>query len=195
MSLASLVWISFARNWLRTAFVLAAVIAAFGLFGALETNRYQRELPPADADVVVVSPDGPGVLPVTYENDILALETVRSGTGLSGIGVENPESASQPLFIMGVKSANLADTLPGMHISRGLMARWVDTRNGAICDERTVRERGWRVNDPLSFALIGGMTTRRGTSQVDLVLVGTYSNGSMLSGLITHADYLTNLMP
>lgn len=141
MSLASLVWISFTRNWLRTCFVLLAVIAAFGLFGALETIRFQRDAPPADADVVIVSPDGPGALPLTYENDILALETVRAGTGLSGVGVQNPESASQPMFIAGVNSANLADTLPGMHISRELMAQWLDTRNGAICDARTVRER------------------------------------------------------
>jgi len=195
MSLASLVWISFTRNWLRTCFVLVAVIAAFGLFGALETIRYQRDVPPADADVVIVSPDGTGALPFTYESDILALESVRSGIGLIGLAVQNPESASQPMFIVGVKSANLADTLPGTHIRRELTARWLDVRNGAICDERTMRERGWRVNDHLSFALIAGMTTKSGTNQVELVLVGTYSNGSLLSGLVTHADYLANLMP
>jgi putative ABC transport system permease protein len=195
MSLASLVWISFTRNWLRTCFVVVAVIAAFGLFGALETIRFQRDAPPVDGDIVIVASDGMGALPVTYENDILALGTVQSAIGLSGIPVQNPESASQPTIITGVNGANLGATLPGMHISRELTARWLDQRSGAICDERTVRERGWRVNDHLSFALMAGQRTKSGTDQVELVLVGTYSNGSMLSGLVTHTDYLANLLP
>jgi putative ABC transport system permease protein len=57
------------------------------------------------------------------------------------------------------------------------------------------RERGWHVNDHLSFAMMGGVTTKKGTNQFELVLVGTYSNGSMISGLVTHADYVAELFP
>jgi hypothetical protein len=38
------------------------------------------------------------------------------------------------------------------------------------------------------------MRTKSGSDQVELVLVGTYRNGSFLSGLVTHTDYLVNLM-
>jgi len=194
MNLASLVWISFARNWPRTVFVLIAVIAAFGLFGALETIRYQRDAPPIDGDIVIVTGEGT-TLPRTYEAEILGLDTVRAATGLMGAPVENPQSASQPIIIGATNSAKLADTLPGMHISRELTERWLGARIGAICDERTAREHGWRVNDHLTFALMGGMRTQSGSNQVELVLVGTYSNGSLLSGLLTHSDYFLELFP
>lgn len=195
MSLASLVWISFARNWLRTSFVLIAVIAAFGLFGALETIRFQGDTPAADDDTIIVASDTVGGLPRTYENDILALDSVESAIALFAVPLQNPESASQPLILWAVNAARLGATLPGAHISPQLTERWAATRIGALCDERMAREHGWRVNEHLSFALMAGMMTKKGTSQVELVLVGTYSNGSLISGLVTHGDYLTELFP
>lgn len=195
MTLASLVWASFTRNWLRSSFVLVAVIAAFSLFGALETLRFQREAPPADGNIINVSSDGMGGLPITYENEILALEGVLSATAIQGLPLQNPESASQPMIVAGVNSATVAATLPGMYLTPELTARWRAIRNGAICDERTMRERGWRVTDHLSFALLAGMVTKKGTNQLEVVIVGTYRNGSLLSNLVTHADYLTELMP
>lgn len=63
MSLGRLILTAFSRNWLRSFFTFAAIVAAFCLFGALETIRYQREGPSSERAIVLVQPDGAAPLP------------------------------------------------------------------------------------------------------------------------------------
>jgi putative ABC transport system permease protein len=82
-----------------------------------------------------------------------------------------------------------------MRIPPAVAENWPKVRIGALCDERTAREQGWRVNDTLSLQLITGQTTRSGERHLQIILLGTYSTDSILSGLLVSTEYLTNAFP
>jgi hypothetical protein len=172
--------------------VLAAVLVAFTLFGSLETIRYERDAPPADDDVIVVQNAGMGALPDHYASRIAGLKDVQAVTGVLGTPVHSPARASQLMVVFGVNAGALA-TFPGLGLSPKLSAQWTQTRIGAICDERTVREMGWHVGQRISPRMMS--PGAGGNDQLEMVLLATYSSKTVLTGLITHYEYLRELMP
>lgn len=82
MSFGTLVFTAFTRNPLRFLFTFAAIVAAFCLFGVLETQRYERATPVQDEDLIVVQPDGSGGFPLSYEGTLLNMEGVSARPAL-----------------------------------------------------------------------------------------------------------------
>jgi putative ABC transport system permease protein len=195
VTVGTLLWCSLARNWPRTLFVLAAVLAAFTLFGTLETIRYERDTPPEDADVISVQSDSGTVgLPRVYESRIAGLKDVLAVTGLIGTPVQSPRKASESLPVFGMNAASVAKTFLGLGLTEETATKWRNTRNGAICDDRTAREMGWHVNDHLSPRLTLG-STASGSDHLDMILLATYPNKLPLGGLITSSEYLLTELP
>lgn len=195
MTFGRLILIALGRNWLRSLFTFAAIVAAFCLFGALETLRYEQDGPPTDLDVVIVQPDGSNGLPRTYEDTILAMTGVKAAVGLSGIPVQNVKAPARPLIILAANEAMVPATFPGMNVTPEVAARWRATRIGAICDVRTAQDMGWKAGDLISLPLMLGMRTASGQSQFEVILLGTYPAGSTISGLLIRHDYLSELFP
>ncbi len=195
MTFGRLIFIALGRNGLRSLFTFAAIVAAFCLFGALETIQHEREGPTTDLDVVIVQPDGSSGLPRTYEDTLLAMKGVKAAIGISGVPVENVKMPSQPLIILAANEAMVPATLTGMRITPAVAARWRATRIGAICDVRTAKEMGWKVGDRISLPLLLGMRTASGESQIEAILLGTYPAGLALDGLLIREDYLSGLLP
>lgn len=195
MTLGGLIVVGLSRNWLRSLFTLAAVVAAFCLFGALQTIKFERNAPAVDQDVVEVLPDGSDGLPPTYEDAVLSMHGVQATVGLSGIPVQNAKRPAEPLFVLAVNEAMVSKTFSGMNITPELAARWSALRIGAICDERTARDMGWKVHDLITIPLLFGMRTTSGDPSFEVTLLGTYPTGLTLSGLLIRHDYLSALLP
>lgn len=110
MTLGGLIVAGLSRNWLRSSFTLAAIVAAFGLFGALQTINFERSGPTVDQDVVIVQPDGSDGLPPTYENTVLSMPGVQAAVGLSVFPVQNVKTPAQPLFVLAVNEVMVPKT-------------------------------------------------------------------------------------
>jgi putative ABC transport system permease protein len=195
MSFGTLVLTGFTRNPLRFLFTFAAIVAAFCLFGVLETMRYQRDAPIEDEALIVVQPDGPGGFPLDYEATILGMKGVAAATGLSGLPAVHPKSATDRLILFGVNAAQAPTTFTGMKIPPEAAKRWLQTRNGAMVDARKAEELGWKPNDLISIQLQPGMTTKSGSKQLELTLVGVYPGRSVIDGLMIRSDYLRDAFP
>ncbi|MGH8220992.1 MAG: ABC transporter permease [Steroidobacteraceae bacterium] len=195
MTLGGLIVAGLSRNWLRSSFTLAAIVAAFCLFGALQTINFERYGPTVDQDVVVVQPDGSDGLPPTYEEAVLLMQGVRAAVGLSGLPVQNVKTPAQPLIIWAVNEVMVPKTFSRMNITTGLAARWKETRVGAICDEQTAKDMGWKVHDLITVPLLLGMRTSSGEPSFEAILLGTYPTGLALNGLLIRHDYLSALFP
>jgi putative ABC transport system permease protein len=195
MSFGTLVLTGFTRNPLRFVFTFAAVVAAFCLFGVLETLRYQRDTPLEDEALIVVQPDGPGGFPLDYESTILGMKGVAAATGFSGLPAVHPKSATDRLIINGVNAAQAPATFTGMRIPPDVAKRWLETRTGAIVNARRAEEFGWKPNDPITIQLNPGMKTSSGSSQLELILVGVYHGRSIIDGVMVRDDYLRSAFP
>src|SRR5512139_911557 len=195
MSFGTLVLTGFARNPLRFLFTFAAVVAAFCLFGVLETLRYHRDTPLEDESVIVVQPDGPGGFPLDYEATILGMPGVAAATGLSGLPAVHPKTPTGRLIVFGMNAAQVPAAFPGMKIPPDAAKRWLETRTGAIMDARAAKELGWKPNDPITIQLQPGLRTSSGSSQLELTLVGVYPGRSIIDGLIVRDDYLREAFP
>jgi len=195
MTFGTLVLTAFTRNPLRSLFTFVAIAAAFCLFGALETLLYQRSLPPADADVIIVQLDCNTMLPPDSEAVIAGIRGVRAVVGIHAFGAQHPKTPTQQLFVTAVNPPALAATLPGMEISKEVLARWGEVRNGVLVDDKTARELGWSVNDHVTLALASGFRTRSGEDTLALTVVGQYRSGSVLGGLIVRADLFGEAFP
>jgi putative ABC transport system permease protein len=195
MTFGTLVCTAFTRNPLRSAFTFAAIAAAFCLFGALETNLYQRDTPPADGDTIVVQIDGNTQFPFDAEAAVGALKGVRSVVGVQGIPAQNPKTPTDFLFVVALNHRLVPQTFPGMEITPQIAARWDELHDGAIVDDTTARDMGWHVNDHLTIALQPGFVTRSGASRIEVTIVGLYRNGSVLSGLLVRGDFLRDAFP
>jgi len=197
MTFGRLIFMAFSRNWLRSFFTFVAIVAAFCLFGALETIRYEREGPSTDQDLIIVQPDGMGTLPPSYEDKILAMKGVQGATGMAGLPVQNVKAPATPLILLGVNAARLRQTFPEMGIAPEVLSRWRSTRIGALSDRRTAQDMGWKVGDRISLPLILGMRTASGDSQLEVILLGLNSAGGPAGSgaLLIRYDYLIELFP
>jgi putative ABC transport system permease protein len=195
MTFGTLVFTAVSRNPLRSAFTFAAIAAAFCLFGALETQLYQRAAPPGDGDTIVVQVDGNTAFPFDAEAAVGALKGVKSAVGVQGIAAQNPKTPTEMLFVVAMNHRLAPQTFPGMEISRRIAARWDEMHDGAIVDDTTARDMGWRVNDHLTIALQPGFVTRSGENKIEVTIVGLYRNGSVVSGLILRGDFLRAAFP
>ncbi len=195
MSFGTLVLTGFTRNPLRFLFTFAAVVAAFCLFGVLETLRYQRDTPLEDESVIVVQPDGPGGFPIDYEATILGMPGVAAATGLSGLPAVHPKTPTGRLIVFGMNAAQVPAAFPGMKIPPDAAKRWLDTRTGAIMDARAAKELGWKPNDQITMQLQPGLRTASGSTQLELTLVGVYPGRSIIDGIIVRDDYLREAFP
>ncbi len=195
MSLGGFIVAGLGRNWVRSLFTFLAITAAFCLFGALETIRYERESPTVDRDIMIVQPDGSDGLPATYEDTVLLIQGVNAAVGVSVFGVANAKTPTRPLVILAANDAMIAKTFTGLNISPELSARWRQMRLGAICDEQTAKDMGWRVNDRISLPLLFGMRTSSGERSMEIILLGTYPAGQTVTGLLIRHDYLAALFP
>lgn len=195
MSFGALVLTGFTRNPLRFFFTFAAVVAAFCLFGVLETLRYQRDTPLEDEGIIVVQPDGPGGFPIDYETTILGMEGVGSATGLSGIPAVNPKSATDTLILYGVNASQAPTTFTGMKIPPEVAKRWLETRTGAVLHAKKAEELGWKLDDHITIQLQPGLTTTSGSGQLEIVVVGIYPGRSVIDGILLRDDYLRTAFP
>src|SRR5262245_15832308 len=147
MTFGTLVFTAFTRNPLRSVFTFAAIASAFCLYGALETNLYERGVPAADADTIVVQMDGSTMLPSNSESAIAAMKGVQSVVGIQGLPAQNPKTPTQMLFVIALNPLAARRTFPGMEISKGVADRWNERPDGAIVDDKTAQDMGWHVND------------------------------------------------
>ncbi|HEY4213153.1 MAG TPA: ABC transporter permease [Steroidobacteraceae bacterium] len=189
MTLVSLVQASFARNPVRSWFTFAAITTAFALFGALQTIDYQHDLPPADADIVIVSKDGAGGLSPSAMQAIAGLHDVLSLSGMRGVPVRDPTSESKVIPIFGMDGDALPTTIRSLGITPEIARQWRQQKAGAISDQTTARQAGWKVGDRIAMPLILGMKTTSGADHLELTLLAIYGR-SIVSGVIVRRDFL-----
>jgi putative ABC transport system permease protein len=176
MKFAGLVWANLKRKKIRTLLTLLSILVAFVLFGYLSaiTRALAQGVDVAGADRLVVRHRVSIIqpLPETYESQMEQLPGVAEAvhaTWFGGIYQEPSNFFPQ----LPVKPEEYLAMYPEFLLSVEDMARWLETRTGAVVGRATAERFGWKVGDrvPIQATIFthdGGQTTW------DFDIVGIY---------------------
>ena len=176
MKFAGLVWANLKRKKIRTLLTLLSILVAFVLFGYLSaiTRALAQGVDVAGADRLVVRHKVSLIqpLPENYESQMEQLPGVAEAVHATWFGgIYQEPSNFFPQFP--VKPEEYLAMYPEFLVSAEDMARWLETRTGAVVGRTTAERFGWKVGDrvPIQATIFthdGGQTTW------DFDIVGIY---------------------
>lgn len=174
MKYFSLVWAQLFRSRTRTLLTLLSVVAAFLLFGMLDSVRVAftsggsvegvNRLITASRLSITQS------LPIRLESQIRQVSGVRDVTyGMWFGGIYQDPKNFFPNFSV---APNYFDVYRELQIAPEQLRAWQDTRTGAVVGETLANQFGWKIGD--TIPLQATIFPRGGSNDWPLQLVGIY---------------------
>ncbi|HHA2819420.1 TPA: ABC transporter permease [Stenotrophomonas maltophilia] len=174
MKYFSLVWAQLFRSRTRTLLTLLSVVAAFLLFGMLDSVRVAftsgGSVEGANRLVVASRLSITQSLPIRLEAQVRQVTGVRDvayGMWFGGI-YQDPKNFF-PNFSV---SPNYFDVYRELQIDPAQLEDWKQTRTGAIVGETLAKQFGWKIGD--TIPLQATIFPRGGSNDWPLVLKGIY---------------------
>lgn len=169
------------RKKLRTTLTILSIFIAFLLFGFLSAIKtaFLGGVTLAGADRLIVRHKVSFIqpLPESYEAKIAAIPGVDAVTAMTWFGgiYKDPKNF---IGTLPVNPDTYTDIYSEYVITPEVMARWKETRNGAVVGKTTfdrfAKSDGWKIGDRIPFTSpIWGQP--EGQSQWEFEIVGTYS--------------------
>ena len=151
MKYLHLIWAALFRSKTRTLLTLLSVIAAFLLFGMLDSVRVAfnsgGEVTGANRMVTASRLSLTQMLPYSLDSQIKAVPGVRKATFAAWFGgiYQDPKNFF-PNFSVG---PDYLDLYPEFTLPADQRKSWEDDRSGAIVGEALARKYGWKVGDTI----------------------------------------------
>ena len=183
MKFFGLVWSNLKRKKLRTTLTVLSIFIAFLLFGFLCAIKeaFLAGVSMAGADRLIVRHKVSLIqpLPQSYEAKIAAtpgVDAVAATTWFGGI-YKDPKNFMATFPVDPDKYSNM---YPEFAIAPDVMAKWKQTRNGAVVGKTTfdrfAKSDGWKIGDRIPFTSpIWGQPA--GESHWEFEIVGVYTPG------------------
>ncbi|WMJ71353.1 FtsX-like permease family protein [Stenotrophomonas sp. 24(2023)] len=174
MKYFSLVWAQLFRSRTRTLLTLLSVVAAFLLFGMLDSVRVAfnsgGSVEGANRLVVASRLSITQTLPIRLEDQIRQVDGVRDVTyGMWFGGIYQDPKNFFPNFSV---APNYFDVYRELQIDPAQLKDWQQTRTGAIVGETLAREFGWKIGD--TIPLQATIFPRGGSNDWPLELKGIF---------------------
>lgn len=195
MKYAHLVWGALVRSRTRTLLTLLSVVAAFLLFGMLDSVRIafnsSASLAGADRLIVASKLSLTHSLPYSIVDRISSAPSVRKASYASWFGgVYRDSNQAFPNFAVG---PGYLDIYPEYRIPPEQRSAFEGERTGAIVGASLARRHGWKIGDVIP--LQAPMFPRSGSSDWPLVLTGIFTiedskRQSEENQLLFHWSYL-----
>ena len=151
MKYLHLIWAALFRSKTRTLLTLLSVIAAFLLFGMLDSVRVAfnsgGEVTGANRMVTASRLSLTQMLPYSLDSQIKAVPGVRKATFAAWFGgiYQDPKNFF-PNFSVG---PDYLDLYPEFTLPADQRKSWEDDRSGAIVGEALARKYGWKIGDTI----------------------------------------------
>ena len=174
MKYFSLVWAQLFRSRTRTLLTLLSVVAAFLLFGMLDSVRVAftagGNVEGANRLITASRLSITQSLPIRLDAQIRQVAGVRDVTyGMWFGGIYRDPKDFFPNFSV---APNYFDIYRELEVAPDQLKRWQDTRTGAIVGESLAKKFGWKVGD--TIPLQATIFPRGGSNDWPLELVGTF---------------------
>jgi len=174
MKYFSLVWAQLFRSRTRTLLTLLSVVAAFLLFGMLDSVRVAftsgGSVEGANRLVVASRLSITQSLPIRLDAQIRQVAGVRDVTyGMWFGGIYRDPKDFFPNFSV---APNYFDIYRELDVPPDQLKRWQDTRTGAIVGEQLAKDFGWKIGD--TIPLQATIFPRGGSNDWPLELVGVF---------------------
>ena len=174
MKYFSLVWAQLFRSRTRTLLTLLSVVAAFLLFGMLDSVRVAftagGSVEGANRLITASRLSITQSLPIRLDAQIRQVAGVRDVTyGMWFGGIYRDPKDFFPNFSV---APNYFDIYRELEVDPDQLKRWQDTRTGAIVGESLAKKFGWKVGD--TIPLQATIFPRGGSNDWPLELVGTF---------------------
>ena len=174
MKYFSLVWAQLFRSRTRTLLTLLSVVAAFLLFGMLDSVRVAfssgGSVEGANRLVVASRLSITQSLPIRLETQIRQVSAVRDVTyGMWFGGIYQDPKNFFPNFSV---APNYFDVYRELQIDPAQLQDWQQTRTGAIVGETLAKQFGWKIGD--TIPLQATIFPRGGSNDWPLELKGIY---------------------
>ncbi len=174
MKYFSLVWAQLFRSRTRTLLTLLSVVAAFLLFGMLDSVRVAftsgGSVEGANRLVVASRLSITQSLPIRLDAQIRQVAGVRDVTsGMWFGGIYRDPKDFFPNFSV---APNYFDIYRELEVPPDQLKRWQDTRTGAIVGEQLAKDFGWMIGD--TIPLQATIFPRGGSNDWPLELVGIF---------------------
>jgi len=174
MKYFSLVWAQLFRSRTRTLLTLLSVVAAFLLFGMLDSVRVAftsgGSVEGANRLITASRLSITQSLPIRLDAQIRQVAGVRDVTyGMWFGGIYRDPKDFFPNFSV---APNYFDIYRELEVAPDQLKRWQDTRTGAIVGESLAKKFGWKVGD--TIPLQATIFPRGGSNDWPLELVGTF---------------------
>ncbi|GAB3042818.1 ABC transporter permease [Stenotrophomonas tumulicola] len=174
MKYFSLVWAQLFRSRTRTLLTLLSVVAAFLLFGMLDSVRVAftsgGNVEGANRLITASRLSITQSLPIRLDAQIRQVAGVRDVTyGMWFGGIYRDPKDFFPNFSV---APNYFDIYREFEIAPDQLQRWQDTRTGAIVGEQLAKDFGWKIGD--TIPLQATIFPRDGSNDWPLELVGTF---------------------
>jgi putative ABC transport system permease protein len=194
MKYLHLVWASLFRRKTRTVLTLVSIIAAFLLFGLLDTVRTSFAQAGQSANGASRLQTGSKLsfiqtLPQSLQAQIARVDGVRMVTfaNWSGGAYQDPHNQ---VFSFAV-APNYLDAYPEIEVSAAARKAFADTRSGALVGERLAQKYGWKVGDrvPLQSQIF---PDRNGSKNWQFDIVGVLHSTDKKAGGFFDQMFLLN---
>lgn len=174
MKYFSLVWAQLFRSRTRTLLTLLSVVAAFLLFGMLDSVRVAfmsgGSVEGANRLITASRLSITQSLPIRLEAQIRQVAGVRDVTyGMWFGGIYRDPKDFFPNFSV---APNYFDIYGELEVAPDQLKRWQDTRTGAIVGESLAKDFGWKIGD--TIPLQATIFPRGGSNDWPLEMVGTF---------------------
>lgn len=174
MKYFSLVWAQLFRSRTRTLLTLLSVVAAFLLFGMLDSVRVAftsgGSVEGANRLIVASRLSITQSLPIRLDAQIRQVAGVRDVTsGMWFGGIYRDPKDFFPNFSV---APNYFDVYRELEVPPEQLKRWQDTRTGAIVGEQLAKDFGWKIGD--TIPLQATIFPRGGSNDWPLELVGIF---------------------
>jgi len=174
MKYFSLVWAQLFRSRTRTLLTLLSVVAAFLLFGMLDSVRVAftsgGSVEGANRLIVASRLSITQSLPIRLDAQIRQVAGVRDVTsGMWFGGIYRDPKDFFPNFSV---APNYFDVYRELEVPPEQLKRWQDTRTGAIVGEQLAKDFGWEIGD--TIPLQATIFPRGGSNDWPLELIGIF---------------------
>ena len=174
MKYFSLVWAQLFRSRTRTLLTLLSVVAAFLLFGMLDSVRVAfmsgGSVEGANRLITASRLSITQSLPIRLDAQIRQVAGVRDVTyGMWFGGIYRDPKDFFPNFSV---APNYFDIYGELEVAPDQLKRWQDTRTGAIVGESLAKDFGWKIGD--TIPLQATIFPRGGSNDWPLEMVGTF---------------------
>ena len=174
MKYLHLIWAALFRSKTRTSLTLLSVIAAFLLFGMLDSVRVAfnsgGEVAGANRMITLSRLSITQMLPYSLTEQVSATPGVKNAAFAAWFGgiYRDPKN----FFANFSVSSNYLDLYPEFKLPAAQKKAWLDDRTGAIVGESLAKRFGWKVGD--TIPLQATIFPTKGSNNLPLTLRGTF---------------------